>query len=152
MTMPDYTEYFDAYASAYERSLAGPVDTAAIRSFFAESFLGVAIKGGVRCGSNDEKFEAALKEGYSMYRRLGTKSMHVERADAEPLCDGHDKVRVFYRAGHERKDGSSVSIPFEVTYLLQRREGKPKIFAYIADDEMSLYRQYGLVDERGNPA
>jgi hypothetical protein len=39
----------------------------------------------------------------------------------------------------------------DVVYMLQRREGGPKIFAFVAGDEMGIYRRYGLVDEQGRP-
>jgi hypothetical protein len=38
-----------------------------------------------------------------------------------------------------------------VLYLLQRRAGGPKIFAFVAGDEMSVYRQHGLVNDKGEP-
>ncbi len=51
-----------------------------------------------------------------------------------------------------RRMARPLSIEFDVVYMLQRREGGPKIFAFVAGDEMALYRQYGLVDEEGKPA
>ena len=61
-------------------------------------------------------------------------------------------MRVFYVAQYERSDGAWITIPFDVLYLLQRRKDGPKIFAFIAGDEMALYREHGLVDADGNPA
>lgn len=149
---PDYQEFFHRYADAYQRSLGDSVDTAAIRSFFAESFLAASVMGGVRTGDNDETFEQALKQGYAFYRAIGTRGMAVDRVEVEPLYDRHDRVRVFYIAQYERPDGASITIPFDVLYLLQRREDGPKIFAFIAGDEMALYREHGLVDAEGEPA
>ena len=60
-------------------------------------------------------------------------------------------VRPFFRADYRKKDGSQVSIEFDVAYMLQRRVGGPKIFAFVAGDEMALYREYGLVDKDGKP-
>ena len=40
---------------------------------------------------------------------------------------------------------------FDVTYMLQRRPDGPRIFGFVAGDEMALYREYGLVDEDGKP-
>jgi len=152
MDKPDYLQHFTEYAAAYERSLSGPVDTKAIRSFFAENFVAAGTNGQVTCGSNDEVFEATLEKGYSFYAAIGTRSMRVERVEAEQIYEDHDKVRVFYRATYERKDRSLLQVAFDLLYLMQRREDGPKVFAFVAGDEMALYRQHGLVDEQGQPA
>jgi hypothetical protein len=72
--------------------------------------------------------------------------------EARALYENHDRVRVFYTAGYRRKDGTEVSLAFDVLYLLQRRSGGPKIFGFIAGDELAAYKQHGLVDEAGQPA
>ena len=59
---------------------------------------------------------------------------------------------MFYSAGYGKQDGMEVSIPFDVCDLIQRRSGGPKIFGFIAGDEMAVYREHGLVDESGQPA
>ena len=150
--MPDYAEFFRRYADAYQRSLGDHVEADLIRSFFAESFLGLSTAGGVNAGSNDDSFAEALEQGYAFYRAIGTVSMVCDRVEAEQIAENHDRVRVFYTAGYRRKDGTEVSIGFDLVYLLQRTDDGPKIFAFIAGDEMGLYQRYGLVDEAGNPA
>lgn len=150
--MPDYEHFFREYAQAYERSLGESVDVGAIRSFFAESFISASIDGRVAAGANGEAFEQALKSGYGFYRAIGTTSMRVDRVEIEALCENHDRVRVFYCAGYRKKNGTEVSIPFDVVYLLQRRSAGPKIFDFIAGDEMAVYKQHGLVDDNGQPA
>ena len=37
------------------------------------------------------------------------------------------------------------------TRRIQRCDDGPKIFAFVAGDEMALYRKYGLVDGDGKP-
>lgn len=152
MDLPDYEAFFRAYTQAYERSLVESVDVAAIRGFFAEAFVGAGVSGHVAAGANDDSFEATLRKGFAFYKAIGTTSMQVERVESQPLYENHDRVRVFYRAGYRRKDGSEVSIPFDLVYLLQRRSGGPKIFGFIAGDEMAAYKAHGLVDESGQPA
>ena len=78
--------------------------------------------------------------------------MAVERVEPEPIHPDHDRVRVFYRASYRKKDGTELSIPFDVLYLLQRRPGGPRIFGFISGDEMGAYRQHGLVGDDGKPA
>jgi hypothetical protein len=144
---PDYDTFFREYAKAYERSLGERVDVAAIRRFFAESFVSASVAGQVAVGANDETFDEKLKQGYGFYKAIGTTSMKVDRVEPEALYENHDRVRVFYSAGYRKKDGTEVSIPFDVLYLLQRRPGGPKIFGFIAGDEMAVYKKHGLVDE-----
>ena len=78
-------------------------------------------------------------------------SMEIDHIECEVLCENHDRVRVFYVAGYKKKDGGTASISFDVMYLLQRRIEGPKIFGFITGDEMAVFRQYGLVNEVGEP-
>ena len=149
---PDYEQFFREYAKTYERSLGESVDVAAIRSFFAEAFVAASVGRQVVAGANNETFEETLRRGYAFYKAIGTTSMSVDRVEPEPLYVNHDRVRVFYSAGYRKRDGTEVSIPFDVLYLLQRRSRGPKIFGFVADDEMAAYREHGLVDETGQPA
>lgn len=151
MGMPDYEQFFREYAAAYRRSLGETVDSKMIRAFFAEGFVAASTTGKVQAGENDDAFEETLKKGYAFYKAIGTRSMDVERVEAQSLCEAHDKVRVFYRAGYRRPDGKALEIPFDVTYLLQRRQGGPKIFAFVAGDEAALYKQHGLISEGSSP-
>jgi len=150
MQMPDYEDFFDGYARAFERSLGERVDVAAIRGFFAEAFISAGLNG-VAAGANDATFEEKLKAGYAFYKAIGTRSMKVDRVGVDTLYEDHDRVRVFYTAGYRKRDGSEESIAFDVLYLLQRRAGGPKIFGFIAGDEMALFREHGLVDQNGRP-
>lgn len=147
-----YDVFFRRYAETYQQSLGAHVETAALRAFFAEEFLALSLDGRVKAGKNDESFVAALEQGFRFIKALGTMRMDVDRVESVPIHEGHDRVRVFYVAQYRRRDATDVTIPFDVTYLLQRREGGPKIFAFIAGDEMAVYRRHGLVDEQGHPA
>ncbi|MDX3929832.1 MAG: hypothetical protein QHC90_29050 [Shinella sp.] len=150
-TSPDYDSFFRRYADAYERSLGERVETDLIRSFFAEDFLSLSVKGGIVAGRNDERFAGMLVEAYAFYKAIGTKTMRIDHVETASLYDGHDRVRVFYVADYAKKDGSTATISFDLVYLLQRRAGGPKIFAFIAGDEMDVYREHGLVGPDGQP-
>lgn len=152
MDLPDYQEFFREYANACERSLGDNVDVDAIRSFFAEVFVSASASWQVATGANDETFEQTLRRRYDFYKAIGTTSMKIDRMETEILYENHDRVRVFYIAGYRKRDGTEVSIPFDVLYLLQRRSGGPKIFGFVAGDEMAVYRAHGLVDETCQPA
>lgn len=152
MTEPDYLDWFRAYADAYTRSLGEEVDVDAIRSFFAETVLGLGVDGSLNPANlADPAFAEGLVQMYGFAKAVGTRRMAVERVEASPLYENHDRVRVFYRADYQKPDGSALSIPFDLVYLVQRRKAGPAIFAFIAGDEMALYRRHGLVDEEGRP-
>jgi len=141
---PDFDRFFVRYADAYNRSLEGEVQDASIRSAFAEEFIAAGPQG-TSCGRNDDSFSATLREAYAFYRAIGTKRMSMRRLHTTPIDDLHYMVRVYWRAEYQRKDGKPVTIDFDVAYMLSANAGDPKIFAFVAGDEMALYRQHGLV-------
>lgn len=147
----DYADFFKRYAKVFEQSLADRSHIPTLRSFFAEHFLGLSFHGTVEAGTNDENFGRMLDEGYAFYKAIGTTAMRVETVVAQPLHRDHDRIEVSYTAEYRRPGGEQLSIPFSVVYLTQRRKDGAKIFAFIAGDEMELYRQYGLVDADGKP-
>jgi hypothetical protein len=142
---PDFDEFFSRYVAAYNRSLGGKVDVDGIRSHFTESFL-AAGPGTVRCGKNNWLFSLVLKRGYAYYKKIGTRRLAVRRVEVTPIDELHHLARVFYTGDFEKKSGEQIHIDFEVSYLLQTREGGPKIFAFIAGDEEAAYREKGLLD------
>jgi len=141
---PDFDRFFVAYADAYNRSLAGEVQHEAIRRCFAECFI-AAGPHGATCGHNDDSFSKTLDEAYAFYRKIGTKRMSVKRVHPTPIDAAHWLVRVFYSADYEKKDGSPLTIDFDVAYLTQSTGKETTIFAFVAGDEMALYRKHGLV-------
>lgn len=148
MQQPDYDVFFSNYVDAFNRSMGGDVD--AIQASYAEYFVSAG-KERVQGGANDEKYGEMLRQGAGFYQAVGLKGMALLKVQVTPIDGGHDIVRPYFRADYTKKSGEDVSIEFDVVYMLQRRDGGPKIFAFIAGDEMALYRQYGLVDEDGKP-
>lgn len=142
--IPDLDSFFRAYADAFNRGLTHTPDTAAIRAVYTDCFLGAGPQG-VNCGKNDESFAATLQEGYAFYRSIGTKRMSVRGVAVTPIDDAHHLAKVFWSADYEKKDGEALSLDFDVSYLTQTRDGATKIFAFVAGDEMALYREKGLV-------
>ncbi|MPZ37064.1 MAG: nuclear transport factor 2 family protein [Rhizobiales bacterium] len=142
---PDFDRFFHDYAEAYNRSLGDRVDYDAIASSFADCFV-AAGPDGVACGKNDDSFRAALDNGYAFYKSIGTRKMSVRRVEVTPIDDRHHMAKVHYRADYQKKSGETVSIDFDLTYMLQTRDGRSRIFAFVAGDEMGVYRRHGLVD------
>lgn len=149
--MADYETFFRDYVDVFNRSIGGEVDTDAIRASYAEFFVSATAGGVVQGGANDDKYAEVLKQGAAFYKTIRLREMKLRSVDVSPIDDGHDLVRVFFTSSYDRKAAEPVSIDFDVTYMLQRRETGPKIFAFVAGDEMALYRQYRLVDADGKP-
>ena len=142
---PDYEAFFAGYVDAYNRSLGDTVDSEGIRAHFADCFVGSG-PAGASCGKNDETFADALRQGYAFYTSIGTRRMTVRGLTVTEIEPSHALVRVYYHADYE-KDGKPLGVDFSVSYLLQTVAGKTTIFAYIAGDEMGLYRDLGLVPD-----
>lgn len=152
MNQPDYDAWFRSYAEAYTASLHGPVQTEAIRCYFAETVLALGIDGSLNAASpRDSSFADALEGMYAFARAVGTLRMAVDRVEVSPLHESHDRVQVFYRADYETPDAGELTLPFDLVYLIQRRSSGPAIFAFIAADEMAVLRRHGLVDDQGRP-
>lgn len=142
---PDFRAFFQSYVDAYNRSLAGDVDLAGIRSHFSESFI-AAGPHGVVTGDNDESFVETLKKGYAFYREIGTRRLAIREVDASPIDATHYLATISYTATYDLH-GDDVRIPFDVSYILEERDGQLRIFGFIAGDEMALYRKYGLLND-----
>jgi hypothetical protein len=141
-----FEEFFQAYAEAYNRSLQGEVDETGIRSAYAAHFVS-ATPMGVAAGCNDATFGEQLRKAYAFYDGVGATVLTLRGVDARRIDDLHDIARVGWRGEYVRpRDGKSVTIDFEVTYLMQSlRAHQPQIFAFVAGDEMAALREHGLV-------
>lgn len=145
IVMPQSVEqFFAGYVVAFNRSLQGEVDIAGIRAHFSPCFV-AAGPGGVNCGQNDESFSDTLRQGYAFYASIGTKAMAVRGIATTPIDEGHQMARVEYRATYEKPGGETLDLDFAVTYLLAARDETYEIFAFVAGDEMALYRKHGLL-------
>ncbi len=146
----DLDAFFADYTDSYNQALGDDPDFERIRGYFTDQFL-AAGPDGVQAARNDDVFLAQLKEGYRFYQAIRTRRMDLRRVEVTPIDDGHAMARVSYAAHYARPPGDSVIIDFDVTYLLETFGHRPRIFAFIAGDEIGLYRRYGLVDDRGWP-
>lgn len=52
-----------------------------------------------------------------------------------------------YRASYEKRNGEQIDLDFEVTSMLATRANSFEIVAFVAGDEMALYRKHGLVPD-----
>ena len=151
MRQPDYEAFFRNYIAVFNRSLTSDVDADAVRASYAEYFVSASVGGAVQGGANDEKYAEVLRQGTGFYRAIGLKGIRLIKVEVMPIDAEHDMVRPYFHADYRKKNGEALPIEFDVVYMLQRREGGPKIFAFIAGDEMGIYRQHGLIDDEGKP-
>jgi hypothetical protein len=151
MRQPDYEAFFTNYIAVFNRSLKSGVDAEAVRASYAEYFVSASAGGTVQGGANDGKYAKVLRQGAAFYRAIGLQGMRLLKVEVTPIDAEHDTVRPYFHADYRKKNGEALPIEFDVVYMLQRREGGPKIFAFVAGDEMEIYRQHGLVDEEGKP-
>lgn len=137
--------FFEAYANRFNDALKGGDDVVATAAAFADYFVS-ANPSGVTGGKNDEAFTKQIPAGNDFYRNIGTTSMIIRSLDITWLDGLHAMVKVFWRSEYERKkDAAQVTIDFEGIYLLQVREGQPRIFAYITGDEQEVLRSHGII-------
>jgi hypothetical protein len=142
--MHDFDRYFREYAELYNQALTENTDYQAIMDRFSACFIAAGPEG-VRCGGNDEAFRKTLEQGYAFHKQIGTKRMSMQRCEVTDIDATHHMVRVFYHCDYE-KNGKPIGIDFDLTYLLDSGKGEPKIFGFIAGDEMAAYRKAGLID------
>lgn len=142
--------YFDTYADLYNRALAGEDVHDEIMDRFSDRFL-AAGPSGVTIGKQGGAFRRMLDRGYRFYRDIGTKRMTAKRTEVTAIDPTHCMAKVSYCADYVKADGSPLKIEFDLTYLLDTSGAKPKIFAFVAGDEMETYRRHGLIPEKQAP-
>jgi hypothetical protein len=141
----DLNRFFASYVEAYNHSLGESVDLAGIQKHFAECFIGAGING-VNYGRNDKNFAVQLEKGFSFYKTIGTQSIEVVQIDPTSIDDRHVLAKVTYRAHYLTKDSEEpITLEFDVSYLIQKRDTELKIFGFVTGDEMALYKEHGLI-------
>jgi hypothetical protein len=140
--------FFESYANLYNRALAGEDVFGEIMDRFSPKFIAAGPEG-VSTGKQGAGFRRVLDRGYRFYRQIGTRKMTAKRVEVSPIDANHCTAKVFYCADYVKPDGSPLTIEFDITYFLDTTKVKPKIFGFVAGDEMALYRQHGLIPEKG---
>lgn len=152
MQKPDYRKFFDSYAATMIEALDDDAGIETIQTAYAEEMIGAAPGGLVRATRNDEQLADQLRKNQDFYKSIGLQAMEVLDVEASAIDDLHDSVRVGFRATYRKPGGETISADFAVSYMLQKREEGPRIFAFVTGDEMALYRELGLIDTEGEPA
>ena len=143
--------FFESYANLYNRALAGENVFGEIASRFSPRFV-AAGPDGVSTGKHGAAFRRMLARGYAFYRLIGTRRMTAKRVESTRIDASHLMAKVFYCAEYRKPDGSDLKLEFDVTYFLDVSTTKPKIFGFVSDDEMGLYRRHGLLPAKDENA
>lgn len=135
--------FFDSYANLYNRALAGESVFGDIAAQFSPRFIAAGPEK-ILTGKPDAALRRQLTKMYDFYRSIGTKKVTAKRVETTPIDASHVMAKVFYCGEYRKEDGTELKIPFDITYFLDVSTTKPKIFGFVAGDEMALYRQQGL--------
>lgn len=136
-------EFFDQYASGFNRALRGEPNVEHIASAFAEHFI-EASSTGITAGSNSESFREAISGGLSFYRSIGVRTMDILSSEVTLLDQLHALVKVRWKSVYSKREGAMGDVEFDVFYLVQDRGGARKIFAYMTGEERKVLQELGL--------
>lgn len=136
-------ELFDRYEQFFNKSLNGDIDMVEVTSAYAPAFI-AASPAGVMCGNNDDQFKHSMRQGYAHYRAIGTKEMRIRNVHITPIDEHHCVAHVAWTADYVRKGQPDISIDFDVHYLVQKMDGDPKIFGWMAGDEQAVLKEHGI--------
>jgi hypothetical protein len=142
--------FFESYANLYNRALAGENVFDEIQDRFSQQFI-AAGPASIASGKQGAPFRRTLERGYRFYRSIGTKKMTARRVETTPIDPTHCLAKVCYCAEYKKKGGTPLTIEFAVSYLLDTSGARPKIFAFVAGDEMATYKKHGLVPDDPKP-
>jgi hypothetical protein len=135
---------FERYERVFNRSLGGDMDMDEVASLYASDFI-AASPAGVTTGKNDDQLKRVMAEGYARYRAIGTKEMRIRNVVLTPLDEHHCVAHVAWRATYARQDEADVTIDFDLHYFVQKLDGAPKVFGWVAGDEQALLRKHGII-------
>ncbi len=95
-------------------------------------------------GRNDENFAEKIPQGYEYYWKIGITSMDIVSKNIEEIDAYHVMATIHWSSAYHKQNGDKGMIGFDVTYLLNTRNGL-KIFAYITGDEQGALKEHGLI-------
>ena len=136
-------KFFERYAGFFNQALAGSIDENELTALYASDFIAASPRG-VMTGKNDDQLKRTLAHGYAHYREIGTKAMRITDIRVTPIDEHHCIAHVAWAATYARKDQPDLSVDFEVHYLMQKLDGEPKVFGWVAGDEQELLKKHGI--------
>ncbi|WP_292419318.1 nuclear transport factor 2 family protein [Mesorhizobium sp.] len=140
----DAETFFKTYAKVFNDAIAGDVGLDHVAAIYSTGFVSVT-PAGVMVGENGQRLKEVMKKGFEAYRAIGTKKMTCVGVTVMPIDQDHCVAKVQWSGDYERKNKDRLTIDFEVSYLVERRDGDLKVFGWIAGDEQAEFRKHGLL-------
>lgn len=136
--------FFRRYEWLYNGGIRGVADMDDVAKSYSDGFV-AATPEGVAVGENGQKLKQVMEQGFEVYKKLGTKSMTCDGVDVTDIDPTHCLATVQWSGVYARDDGHDVTIPFEVSYLVEACGDDLKIFAWIAGDEEAELKKHGII-------
>lgn len=111
---------------------------------FTDTFI-AASPAGVRIGRNGPELGQTVAQGFEYQRAIGTTDMRMRDLRITPIDAHHCIAHVAWTATYAREDLAETAVDFDVHYLVQKLDGPPRIFGWIAGDEEALLRERGII-------
>jgi hypothetical protein len=138
-------KFFNRYETRFNEALrGGEPDIDGTVDSFSSHFI-EASPLGVMAGKNDEQFRDAIRQGWASYRQMGILSMEILSKQITILDDYHAMVKIHWNSNFVRKNNTPGEIDFDVFYLVQKKDDRVQIFAYITGDEQQALKDQGLI-------
>jgi hypothetical protein len=131
-------KFFESYAVVSMRD-----DPKLHANLYAKEFIAAGPSGSA-VYKNDSAFIEWLKQVYDFNQKTGMETLQVVSVKSEPIGESYTFATVEWGAKF-RKTGGEL-IHFEISYLLQWIENKPKILAYVDhEDQQKVMKERGLI-------
>lgn len=130
---------FRKYEDAFSR-----LDGRAQAELFDGSFMSAGPKGAIASGR--EQFIGMADQAADFYRKVGQKSARILHAKETAIGPDYSLATLHWGVTFE-KTGDKV-VEFDVSYIVRKTGGDPKIVMFIAhEDEDKAMQELGLVPE-----
>ncbi|RUX03618.1 MAG: nuclear transport factor 2 family protein [Mesorhizobium sp.] len=132
----EVAKFFAAYAEFYNDALLPEADLKGVADIYSSAFISVT-PGAVMAGENGKQLIEIMKKGFEGYT--------CKDVSVTPIDRDHCVAKVQWAGEYQNKKAALITIDFEVSYLLERRDGKLKVFGWISGDEQAEFRKHGLL-------
>ncbi|TPJ47174.1 nuclear transport factor 2 family protein [Mesorhizobium sp. B2-7-1] len=140
----DVQKFFKAYEKVYNDAIDGNANLDDFENMYSTGFVSVT-SAGVMAGENGQQFKDMMEKGFEAYRAMGSRTMTCKDVSMTPIDQDHCVAKVQWSGQYEPKGKGLVTIDFEVDYLVERRDGRLKVFGWIAGDEQAEFKKNGLL-------
>lgn len=125
----------------YERHF-NDLDFKSESALFADTFISAGPRGVI--AQNKAQFVEMGQKAADFYRSVGQKEVKLMAIEETPITAEYTMAKTHWGAWFEKAGDEAVE--FDVTYILQRTGGEPKILMFIThQDEEKAMQELGLL-------